>query len=155
MVPLPIVRVTNNTEKTFSMFSRDPSTSLTLSQHCARNAQWATNLSMWAFFPPPFSIHWYAAFSAMRKLAWAFVFNGWAVCSISTQQAFYSLKPSGKSYVTHVGVHLIRMAYYRFYNFPKIVFVKPVSTYHLQQHCTCTISEYMRNENVYTEASAT
>ena len=72
MVPLLSVRVTNNTEKTFSMFSRDPSRSLTLSQHCTRHAQWDTNMSMWACFPPPFSIHWYAAFSAMGKLAWAF-----------------------------------------------------------------------------------
>ena len=79
MVPLLSVRVTNNTEKTFSMFSRDPSRSLTLSQHCTRHAQWATNMSMWACFPPPFSIHWYAAFSAMGKLAWAFVSNGRAV----------------------------------------------------------------------------
>ena len=34
MVPLLSVRVTDNTEKTFSMFSRDPSRYLTLSQHC-------------------------------------------------------------------------------------------------------------------------
>ena len=123
MVPLLSVRVTNNTEKIFSMFSRDPSRSLTLSQHCTQHAQWATNVSMWACFPPPFSIHWYAAFSTMGKLAWAFVSNGWAVCSISTKQALISLKPPGKSYVPQVGVDLVRMAYYRFYNFPKIVFV--------------------------------
>ena len=54
-----------------------------------------------------------------------FVSNGWAVCSISTKQAFYSLKPPGKSYVPQVGVRLVRMAYYRFYNFPKIVFCSP------------------------------
>ena len=123
MWPLLKIRVTNNTEKTFTMFSRDPSRSVTLSQHCIRHAQWATNMSMWACFPPPFSIHWYAAFSAMGKLAWAFVSNGRAVCSISTKQAFYSLKPPGKSYVPQVGVHLVRMACFRFYNFPKIVFV--------------------------------
>ena len=123
IVPLLSVRVINNTEKTFSIFSRDPSMSLSLSQHCTWHAQWATNLSMWACFTPPFSIHWYAAFSAMGKLAWAFVSNGRAVCSISTKQAFYSLKPSGKSYVPQVGVRLVRMAYFRFYNFPKIVFV--------------------------------
>ena len=123
MVPLLRVRVTNNTEKTFSMFSRDSSRSLTLSQHYTRHAQWATNMSMWACFPLPFSIHWYAAFSAMGKLAWAFVSNGQAVCSISTKQAFYSLKPPGKSYVPQVGVRLVRMEYFRFYNFPKIVFV--------------------------------
>ena len=123
MVPLLSVRVTNNTEKTFSMFSRDPSRSLTLSQHCTRHVQWATNMSMWACFPPQFSILWYASFSAMGKLAWAFVSNGRAVCSISTKQAFYSMKPPGKSYVPQVGVRLVRMAYFRFYNFPKIVFV--------------------------------
>ena len=123
MVPLLIVVVINNTEKTFTMFSMVPSRSLTLSQHCTRHAQWATNMSMWVCFPPPFSIHWYAAFSAMGKLAWAFVSNGRAVCSLSTKQAFYSLKPPGKSYVPQVGVRLVRMAYFRFYNFPKIVFV--------------------------------
>ena len=123
MVPLLSVRVTNNTEKAFSMFSRDPSRSLTLSQHCTRHAQWATNMSMWECFSTPFSIHWYAAFSAMGKLAWAFVSNGWAVCSISTKQAFYYLKPPGKSYVPQVCVRLVRMAPFRFYNFPKMVFV--------------------------------
>ena len=123
MVPLLSIRVSNYTEKTFSMFSRDPSRSLTLSLHCTRHAQCATNMSMWACFPPPFSIHWYAAFSAMGKLAWAFVSNGRAVCSISTKQGLYSLKPPGKSYVPQVGVRLIRLAYFRFYNFPKIVFV--------------------------------
>ena len=125
MVPLLSVRVTNNTEKTFSMFSRNPSRSLTLSQHCTRHAQWATNMSMWACFPSPFSIHWYVAFSAMGKLSWAFVSNCWAVCSISTKQAFYSLKPPGKSYVPQVGVRIVRMAYFRFYNFPKIVLCSP------------------------------
>ena len=69
-------------------------------------------MSMWACFPPPFSIHGYAAFSAMGKLAWAFVSNGRAVCSISTEQAFFSLKPPGKSYVPQVGVRLVRMAYF-------------------------------------------
>ena len=123
MVPLLSVRVTNNTKKTISMFSRDPSRSLNLSQHCTRHAQWATNVSMWACFLPPFSIHWYAAFSAMVNLAWAFVSNGRAVCSISTKQAFCSLKPPRKSYVPQVGVCLVRMAYFRFYNFPKMVFV--------------------------------
>ena len=90
MVPLLSVRVSNNTEKTFSMFSRDPSLSLTLSQHCIRNAQWATNMSMWACFHPPFSIHWYAAISAMGiiLLTWAFVSNGRSVCSISTRTSF-------------------------------------------------------------------
>ena len=123
MVPLLSVRVTNNTEKTFSMFSRDPSRSLTLSQHCTRHAQWATNMSMWECFLPPFSIHWYPVFSAMGKLVWAFVSNGRAVCSISTKQAFYSLKPPGKSYVPQVGVRLVWMTYFRFYIFPKIVYV--------------------------------
>ena len=52
MVPLLSVRVTNNTEKTFNMFSKDPSRSLTLCQHCTRHAQWATNVSMWARLPP-------------------------------------------------------------------------------------------------------
>ena len=59
----------------------------------------------------------------MGKLAWAFVSNGRAVCSIFTKKAFYSLKPPGKSYVPQVGVRLIRMANFRFYNFQKIVFV--------------------------------
>ena len=123
MVPLLSVRVTNNTEKTFSMFSSDPSRSLTWSQHCIRHAQWATNMSMWACFPPPFSIHWYAVFSAMGKLAWTFLSFGRAVSTLSTKQAFYSMKPPSKSYVPQVGVRLVRMAYFRFYNFPKIVFV--------------------------------
>ena len=114
MVPLLRVRVTSNTEKTFSMFSRVPSRSLTLSQHCTRHAQLATNLSMWACFPLPFSIHWYAAFSAMGKLAWAFVSNGRAICQISTKQAFYSLKLPGKSYVPQVEVRLVRMAFLDF-----------------------------------------
>ena len=57
MVPLLSVRVTNNTQKTFSMFFRDPSRSLTLSQHCIRHAQWTTHMSMWACLHPPFSIH--------------------------------------------------------------------------------------------------
>ena len=125
MVPLLSVRVSNNTEKTFSMFSRDPSRSFTLSQHCTLHVQWATNMSMWACFLPPFSIHWYAAFSAIGKLAWAFVSNGRAVCSISTKQAFYSLKPPSKSYVPQIGVRLVRMACFRFYNFPTIVFDSP------------------------------
>ena len=119
MVPLLSVRVTNNTEKTFSIFSGDPSRSLTLSQHCTRDAQWATNMSMWARFPPPFSIHCYAAFSAMGKLAWAFVSNGRAVCSISTKQAFYSLKPPGKSYVNQVGVHSRMNGVFFILQFPK------------------------------------
>ena len=59
----------------------------------------------------------------MRKLAWAFVCNGRAVCSIYTKQALYSLQPHGKSYVPQVDVRLVRMAYFRFYNFPKIVFM--------------------------------
>ena len=101
------------------MFSSDPSRSLILYQHCTRHAQWDTNMSMWACFPPPFSIHWYAAFSAMGILAWAFVSNGLAVCSISTKQAFHTLKPPGKSYVPQVGVRLVRMACFRFYNLPK------------------------------------
>ena len=123
MVPLLSVRVIYNTEKTVSMFSKDPSRSLTLSQHCTRHAQWATNMSMWACFSPPFSIHSYAAFSVRGKLAWAFVSNGRSVCSISLKQAFYSLKPLGKSYVPQVRVRLVRMAYFGFYNVPKIVFV--------------------------------
>ena len=138
MVPLLSVRVTNNTEKTFSMFSRDPSRSLTLLQHCSRHAQWDTNMSMWACFPPPFSIHWYSSFSAMGKLAWAFVFNGRDVCSISTKQAFYSLKPPGKSYVPQVGVRLVRMAYFRFYNFPK----NRVCVAHVDIPATITLHMY-------------
>ena len=59
----------------------------------------------------------------MGKLAWAFVSNGRAVSSISTKQAFYSLKPPGKSYVPQVGVRFVRIAYFRFYNFQEIVFV--------------------------------
>ena len=123
MVPLLCVRVTNNTEKTFSMFSRDTSKSLTLSQHCTRHAQCPKNRSMKACLPPLFTIHWYAAFSAMGKMTCAFVSNGRAVCSISTKQAFYSFKPHGKSYVPQVGVHLVRMAYFIFYIFQKNVFV--------------------------------
>ena len=119
MVPLLSVRVNNNSEKTFCMFSKDPSRSLTLSQHCTQHTERATNMSMWACFPPPFSVHWYAAFSAMLKLAWAFVSNGRDVCSISTKQVFFSLKQPGKSYVPQVGERLVRMAYFRFYNFSK------------------------------------
>ena len=58
----------------------------------------------------------------MGKLAWAFVSNGRAVYSIFTKEAFYSLKPPGKAYVPQVGVLLLRMVYFRFYNFSKIVF---------------------------------
>ena len=54
----------------------------------------------------------------MGKLVWAFVSNGRTVCSISTKQAFYSLIAPGKSYVPQVGVRLVRMAYFRFYNVP-------------------------------------
>ena len=149
MVPLLSVRVTNNTEINFSMFSRDPSSSLTLFQHCTRHAQWATNMLMWACFHSLFSIHWYAAFSAMGKLAWAFVSKGRAVCSISTKQAFYSLKPPGKSYVPQVGVRLVRMAYFRFYNFLKSCLCSPfwhtshdniahVQSQHTWRTWTCT-----------------
>ena len=149
MVPLFSVRVTNNTEKTFIMFSRDPSRSLTLSQHCTRHAQWATNVSMWACFPPPFSIHWYAAFSAMGKLAWAFVFYGRAVCSISTKQSFWSLIPSGESYVPQVGVRLVRMAILDFIISQKSCLCSPfqhtslnniahVQSQHTWQTWTCT-----------------
>ena len=123
MEPFLSVRVTNNTKKTFSMFSIDPCRSLTLSQHCTRHAQWTTNMSIWASFPPPFSIHWYAAFSAMGKFSWAFVYNGRAVCSIFNEQAFYSLKPTGKSYVPHVGVRFVIMTYFRFCNFQNRVCV--------------------------------
>ena len=63
---------------------------------------------MWTCFSPPFSIHWYAAFSAMGKLARAFVSNRRAICSISTKQAFYTLKPPGKSQVPQIGVRLVR-----------------------------------------------
>ena len=142
MVLFLSVCVTNNPEKTFSMFSRDPSISLTLSQHYTWHVQWATNMSMWACFPPPFPIHSYAAFSAIGKLAWALFSNRRAVCSISTKQAFYSLKPPGKSYVPQVGVRLVRMAHFGFYNFPKIVFVYPVrhtshdNIAHVQYQCT-------------------
>ena len=59
----------------------------------------------------------------MGKLAWAFDFNGRAVSSISTKEAFYSLKPPGKSYVPQVGVCHVGMASFRLYNFPKIEFV--------------------------------
>ena len=48
----------------------------------------------------------------MGQLAWAFVSNGQANCSISTKQAFYPLKPPGKSYVPQLGVRLERMAYF-------------------------------------------
>ena len=53
----------------------------------------------------------------MGKLAWAFVSNGRAICSIFAKQAFFSLKPPDKSYVPQVGVRLVRMANFRFYNF--------------------------------------
>ena len=111
MVTLLSVLVTNNTEKTFSMFSRDPSMSL--------------NMSKWACFHPPFSIHCYAAFSAMEKLAWAFVSNGRAVCSTSTKQAFYSLEPPGKSYVPQEGLRLIRVGILDFIIFQKSSLCSP------------------------------
>ena len=82
-------------------------------------------MSIWAYFPPPFSTHWYAAFSAMGKLVWGFVSNGRAICLISTKQAFCYLKPPGKSYVPQVGVRLVRMAYFRFYNLPKSCLCSP------------------------------
>ena len=61
----------------------------------------------------------------MGKLAWAFVSNGRAVCSISTKQAFYTLKLPGKPYVPQVGVRLVRMASLGFYNFPKSCLCSP------------------------------
>ena len=114
MIPLLTVHVTHNTEKTFSMFSRDPSRSLTLSQHVP-DAHSEPQTCQCGHVSPnhsPYidmlrSLPW-------KKLAWAFVSNGRAVCSISTKQAFYSLKPPGKSYVPQVGVRLVRMAYFRF-----------------------------------------
>ena len=155
MVTSLSVRVTYNTEKTFSMFSKDLSRSLTLFQHCTWHTQWVTNVSMWAFFSPPFYIHWYASFSAMGILAWAFVSNWRAICSISTKQTFYSLKPPEKFYVPQIGVRLVRMAYFRFYSFPKIVLALLVSTYQPRLHCTCKISAYMTKIYVYTKASTT
>ena len=91
-------------------------------------------MSMWACFPPPFSIHWYAAFSAMGKLAWAFVSNGRAGCSISTKQAFYSLKPPGKSYVPQVGERIVRMAQFRCYN--------------SQKSCLCSQFRHTSHDNI-------
>ena len=52
--------------------------------------------------------------SVHGKIGWAFVSNGRAVCSISTKQAFYTLKPPGKTYVPPLGVRLVRMACFRF-----------------------------------------
>ena len=45
-------------------------------------------------------------------MAWAFVSNGRAVRSISAKQAFYSLKPSGKSYVPQVGFREVSTDFY-------------------------------------------
>ena len=70
----------------------------------------------------------------MGKLAWAFVSNGWAVCSISTKQAFYSLKPPGKSYVPQVGVRLVRMAY--------LDFIIP------QKSCLCSPFRHTSHDNI-------
>ena len=67
-------------------------------------------------FHRPSSIHWYAMFSAMKKLAWAIVSNFRAVCSISTKQAFWCLKQPGKSYVPLVGVCLVRTAFWSLYH---------------------------------------
>ena len=50
-------------------------------------------------------------FSAMTKLAWAFVSNLRAVSSILTKQAFRCLKQPGKSYAQLVGVCLVRTAF--------------------------------------------
>ena len=70
----------------------------------------------------------------MGKLAWAFVSNGRAVCSITTKQAFYSLKPPGKSYVPQVGVRLVRMAYFRFI----------IS----QRSCLCSLFRHTSHDNI-------
>ena len=54
---------------------------------CLKRTMSKDSLSV-GMFHRPSSIHLYAMFSAMRKLAWAFVSNLRAVCSISTKQAF-------------------------------------------------------------------
>ena len=59
-------------------------------------------------FPPTILHTLICCVLCLEKLAWAFVSNGRAVCSISTKQAFYSLKPPGKSYssgVSHMCPH--------------------------------------------------
>ena len=100
-------------------------------------------------FHRPSSIHWYAMFSAMRKLAWAFVSNLRAVCSISTKQAFWCLKQPGKSYVPLVGVWLVRTAFLNFYHLPNLHLFSPfrhsglyniahVQSQHMWQTSTCT-----------------
>ena len=71
-----------------------------------------------------------------KKLAWAFVSNGRAVCPISTKQAFYSLKPPGKSYVPQVGVRLVRMAYSR------LIFI--IS----QKSCLCSPFRHTSRDNI-------
>ena len=71
----------------------------------------------------PSSIHWYAMFSAMRKLVWAFVSNLRAICSISTKQAFWCLKQPGKSHVPLVGVWIVRTAFWSLYHLPKFVLI--------------------------------
>ena len=123
MVPLLSVSVTNNTEKhsACSLGTRlGPSLCLNIVSDTNSEPQ---TCQCGQASPEPISIHSYAAFSAMGKMAWAFVSNVRAACSISTKQDFYSLKPAGKSFVPQVGVCLVRMAYFRFNNFPKFVFV--------------------------------
>ena len=70
-------------------------------------------------------------------------------CSISTKQALYSLKPPGKSYVTQVGVRLVRMAILDFIISQKSCLCSPfkhtshdniahVQSKHTWQTWTCT-----------------
>ena len=73
--------------------------------------------------PPTILQHWYAMFSDMRKLAWPFVSNLRAVCSISTKQAFWCLKQPGKSHVPLVGVWIVRKAFWSPYHLPKFVLI--------------------------------
>ena len=54
---------------------------------CLKRTMSQESLSV-GMFHRPSSKHCYAMFSAMRKLAWAFVSNLRAVCSISTKLAF-------------------------------------------------------------------
>ena len=76
------------------------------------------NISV-GMFLLPFSIHWYDKFSSMGKLARAFVSNLWAVCPISTKQAFHSLKRPGKSFVSQIGVVLRKNGIFYFMWFHK------------------------------------
>ena len=125
MVPLLSVRVTNNTEKTFSMFSIDPSRSwLCLNIVPDRNSEPQTCQSGHV------SPHHSPYIDMLHSLPWENWHGHLSLTDVPFAQfppnkLFYSLKPPCKYYVPQVGVRLVKMAYYRVNNFPKSCLCSP------------------------------